>query len=232
LKNCTTLYSVLASNYLYENFEILKGVDPRIIYSGCVYPLTGLTKAQEDFISQSKAATGNTICDASLAMKNFDFKALPSPTNNYVVLWNYESFNTYGNVMRAQNALHSYLLKIPLENRTMFQQELFVLLTELKKAPLDTLQKQMVLNEFVIKALPMMTFSDRVSLIFPVTKANFQPNPAYDEAVKKIEIPEKRSSIDTADSKKAIMGIVNTWDISKKNKFAEVTFTEKEDLDS
>jgi len=230
--DASTLYSILAANYLYDSFDFLKAVDPRIIYCGCVYPLTGLTKTQEDFISQSKAATGNTICDASLATRNFDFKALPSPTNNYIVLCNYESFNVHGDVIRAQNALNSYLKKIPEADRTIFQQKLLVLFNTLKDAPLDTLQKQMILNEFVIKALPIMKITDRASLIFPVTTSVFKSNPVYDDTVKQIEIPLKRSSIESSETKKAIMGVVSTWDVSKKNKFAEATFTENEEIDS
>lgn len=215
--------------YLYETFDILKEVDSRIIYSGCVYPLTGLTKEQQDFINQSKAATGNTICDASLATKHFDMKAQPSPTNNYIVLWNYESFDTYGEVIKTQNALYSFISKIPVDSCTIFQKELFILLNDLKEAPLDTLQKQMIINTFAIKALHKMTLADRIFIIFPVTTSPFKPNPVYDEAVKKIEIPIKRSAIDSAETKKAIMGVVNTWDKSKQDKFAEVTFTQSED---
>lgn len=211
---------MLAGNFLIKAVKGFDNIELKLVISTCINSadLINISSETRDFIEKSKIFTGNTLSDVCLNNIPFDFKATPSPDKNFIVFANYENFAIYNDVARYHNSLYSHLHKIPM--LTPYQQDLRKLILDLSlEKTLDVKAKQEIINSFIVTNVNRMSLHDRVSLVVPITDKLFVPDPLLKEKIMQIALPLKRSSVDSAATKKAIMDTVQTWDMDKRSLF-------------
>lgn len=77
---------------------------------------------------------------------------------------------------------------------------------------MNFIEKQNIINQIIIDHLKIMKIQDRACLIFPITDHPFE---------NKIIAPQVENI--TALTRKAILGIVNTWSAPKQKDFHDAT---------